>query len=277
MLKAGVGVSLFGRQWNDVGLGSLVQSQFVENNKLPDVYRAARVSLNDHWIDMKHFGFINNRIFDCLACGSPIISDSFPELKAVCGDSILYLDEMSELGNILEEFSFDYEGVLRRVREFWAATGYQYTFDRRAQDIVATIGECCRRGRPSGQTCEDTPSKSDTVEQVNKVLTTLRGELKGAPLQVLHLFPDEELRFFISGLDDVDYVTAGIGTGPWLVDVSEGVDLFKKARFQLILIGESDYVSGGLLSGLEPLKAPAGTIMRVSKLGAANYAMSQLR
>ena len=37
--------------------------------------------LNDHWDTMRAWGFVSNRIFDVLACGTPVISDHLPEIE----------------------------------------------------------------------------------------------------------------------------------------------------------------------------------------------------
>ena len=58
-----------------------MKSPSVENYELPNIYRSAKVTLNDHWDDMLQKQFINNRIFDALACGLPVISDECDELK----------------------------------------------------------------------------------------------------------------------------------------------------------------------------------------------------
>ena len=54
---------------------SMVQDVFIENSEIPALYRSAKVTLNDHWKDMLDYQFVNNRIFDALACGLPVISD----------------------------------------------------------------------------------------------------------------------------------------------------------------------------------------------------------
>ena len=60
---------------------TMVQDVFIENSQIPALYRSARVTLNDHWKDMLDYQFVNNRIFDALACGLPVISDCCDELR----------------------------------------------------------------------------------------------------------------------------------------------------------------------------------------------------
>ena len=43
--------------------------------------------------DMLEYQFINNRIFDALACGLPVISDRCRELEEIFPDAVLYYDD----------------------------------------------------------------------------------------------------------------------------------------------------------------------------------------
>ena len=45
----------------------MVQDTSIENSQIPDLYRSAKATLNDHWKDMLDYQFVNNRIFDALA------------------------------------------------------------------------------------------------------------------------------------------------------------------------------------------------------------------
>jgi len=55
----------------------LVVSDYIPNEELPAVYASVGVLLNDHWQTMRERGFVSNRLFDALACGTPVISNTF--------------------------------------------------------------------------------------------------------------------------------------------------------------------------------------------------------
>ena len=56
----------------------LIVAEHIENDQFPAVYSSAGVVLNDHWRTMQTWGFVSNRLFDVLACGTPVISDTVP-------------------------------------------------------------------------------------------------------------------------------------------------------------------------------------------------------
>ena len=86
--EAGVPLHVWGSGWYEMmpEHKDVVDSTFMPNEKLPALYRSAKVTLNDHWKDMLDYQFVNNRIFDALACGLPVYltaamssGKSFPE------------------------------------------------------------------------------------------------------------------------------------------------------------------------------------------------------
>jgi len=137
--ETNIPVRVFGRAWEKFGIGHLVEKEYLPNSDLPELYRSARLCLNDHWKDMRAFGFINNRVFDSLACGLPLLTDSFPEIRAVFGDVLLYARNADEFRNQIAFCESNYEEVLGRVRETWNEVGCLYTFDARADELVHWI------------------------------------------------------------------------------------------------------------------------------------------
>ena len=132
-------VRVFGRAWGKFGIGHLVEKEYLPNFDLPELYRSARLCLNDHWKDMRAFGFINNRVFDSLACGLPLLTDSFPEIRALFGDTLLYARNAEDFRNKIAFCESNYEEVLGRVRQTWKGLGALYTFDYRADELIHWI------------------------------------------------------------------------------------------------------------------------------------------
>jgi len=132
-------VRVFGRAWEKFGVGYFVEKEYLPNSDLPELYRSARLCLNDHWKDMRAFGFINNRVFDSLACGLPLLTDSFPEIRAMFGNTLLYARNAEEFKNQIAFCESNYEEVLGRVRETWNELGSLYTFDARADELIHWI------------------------------------------------------------------------------------------------------------------------------------------
>ncbi|MCP9928002.1 glycosyltransferase [Cyanobium sp. CH-040] len=74
--RAGVAIELIGEGWEDVGLEA--ESASLANDALPIRYGQALAVLNDHHGAMAAYGYLNNRVFDVLACGVPVITDVAP-------------------------------------------------------------------------------------------------------------------------------------------------------------------------------------------------------
>lgn len=69
-------LELIGDGWQAFGLEA--RAKGVANAQLPQLYRHALAVLNDHSPAMAAYGYLNNRVFDVLACGIPVITDVAP-------------------------------------------------------------------------------------------------------------------------------------------------------------------------------------------------------
>jgi GT2 family glycosyltransferase/glycosyltransferase involved in cell wall biosynthesis len=90
-VDSGIDLDIYGSGWDELD-GIAVKAPLISNNKLGDLYRGASVVLNDHWDDMRRWGIISNRIFDAIACGTPVISDDVVGLGELFGSVISTVD-----------------------------------------------------------------------------------------------------------------------------------------------------------------------------------------
>lgn len=115
---------------------TMVQDVFIENSDIPALYRSARVTLNDHWKDMLDYQFVNNRIFDALACGLPVISDCCDELREIFPDTVLYYSNQEEFKKCVAQLENDYDAIKARVDAQWPMIKEKYSFEARARELV---------------------------------------------------------------------------------------------------------------------------------------------
>lgn len=141
-LEFGLDLQIYGRGWNDWGLGERVVADYVPNEDLPALYAASRLTLNDHWQDMKALGYVNNRIFDALAAGLPLLSDDFPELRAITDDALLYYHDRASFEQALTEALLAYPSVIARQQALWQRIGPDFSFARRAQSLYDLARDC---------------------------------------------------------------------------------------------------------------------------------------
>ena len=137
--ESGLSVRMFGNGWEEFGLDHLVERVHVPNEELPELYQNARIVLNDHWLDMRGYGYINNRVLDCLACGTPVVTDEFPELRDVFGDALIYANDARELTNAVKMPGNAYHDSLARCRDRWRGFGWKFSFEYRAGEILEWI------------------------------------------------------------------------------------------------------------------------------------------
>ena len=95
-IAAGLEPAIYGSGWEQFVDPKLVESSYVPNEDLAVVYSSIGVLLNDHWDDMREHGFVSNRLFDALACETPVISDDMPEIATLFDGAVLtYRDQSS--------------------------------------------------------------------------------------------------------------------------------------------------------------------------------------
>ena len=81
-IKSGLDVKVIGSGWDKYISEKYILKNLVSNSELGSAYALGRVVLCDHWDDMKKFGFVSNRIYDCLSIGKPILTDYARDIES---------------------------------------------------------------------------------------------------------------------------------------------------------------------------------------------------
>jgi hypothetical protein len=148
-LRAGYPLKIWGTGWEPwTEAQQCVVGKHVENERLGQLYGSARATLNDHWPDMAEYGFINNRVFDALGCGLPVISDYLPELDEMFGGGILYYRQGESLAPTFGELERDYSRLFDRVQALAECVAREHSFAARTDELLSTV-ERRRQQRPS--------------------------------------------------------------------------------------------------------------------------------
>ncbi len=82
---------------------------------------------------MKEYGFINDRCFDALFCGTVVISDFHDELHQIFPDEILYYTNESDLHKRFDEIYLNYLAVKARVDSLRDKIRREFSFEARAR------------------------------------------------------------------------------------------------------------------------------------------------
>jgi hypothetical protein len=135
-LAAGLRPRIYGGGWRQLVDPSLVVADHVANEVLPTVYSSARVVLNDHWATMKAWGFVSNRLFDVLACGTPVISDAVDGLAELFDGAVLEYHTPTELRALVDEVLADQLAARERAARGRQMVLANHTMNHRAGQLL---------------------------------------------------------------------------------------------------------------------------------------------
>ncbi len=138
-LAVGLRPAIYGSGWRGVVDEALVVADHVANEELPAVYASAGVVLNDHWDTMRTWGFVSNRLFDVLACGTPVVSDHLPEVDELFAGAVPTYRTPDELGEAVREALDDPVAARARSELGRQAVLAHHTFDHRAAQLLAAL------------------------------------------------------------------------------------------------------------------------------------------
>jgi glycosyltransferase involved in cell wall biosynthesis len=153
-ISVGLRPAIYGTGWDAFVDRALIASDYVPNEELPVVYSSIRVLLNDHWQDMRDWGFVSNRLFDALACGTPVISDHLPEIAELFDDVVRTYRDPGEIRALVEATLTDAVHVRDCATRGRERILQRHTFDHRAEEFA----EALRRHRLDPTWAVDTGS-----------------------------------------------------------------------------------------------------------------------
>lgn len=138
-LSVGLRPAIYGGGWRQLVDPALVVTDHVDNEQLPIVYSSAGVVLNDHWRTMQAWGFVSNRLFDVLACGTPVISDPVSGMCELFDGAVLEYHDPAELRSLADQVLADPVAARIRAQSGRDAVLARHTFDRRAEEMLDAL------------------------------------------------------------------------------------------------------------------------------------------
>jgi glycosyltransferase involved in cell wall biosynthesis len=138
-LAAGLRPRIYGGGWRELVDPSLVVADHVDNEVLPTVYSSAGVVLNDHWGTMRAWGFVSNRLFDVLACGTPVISDAVDGLAELFDGAVLEYRTPTDLRALVDGVLGDPAVARARAAHGREIVLANHTMDHRATELIDAL------------------------------------------------------------------------------------------------------------------------------------------
>ena len=140
-LAAGLRPRLYGGGWRGLVDPDLVAADHVDNDVLPIVYSSAGVVLNDHWGTMRAWGFVSNRLYDVLACGTPVISDPVDGLEELFEGAVLEYRTPAELRAFVDDVLADPALARQRAEHGRKVVLARHTVDHRVRQFLDGLSQ----------------------------------------------------------------------------------------------------------------------------------------
>lgn len=138
LIELGVDFQLYGNDWDGRVPPGLLRG-FMPNDQLPVLYSSCNILVNDHWTDMREWGFLSNRLFDALASGAFVVSDGVDGLAEAFGDAVPTFDSAESLGELLAHFRDDANRRQELAVRGMSIVRDRHTFDVRALEFAELI------------------------------------------------------------------------------------------------------------------------------------------
>ena len=132
-------LAVWGANWGGLIPSSLVVAEHVPNDQLHQIYSSAGIVLCDHWDDMRHHGYISNRVYDALACGAFVISDDVAGLSERFGDAVVTYSTSAGLHELIDRFLADPGERRRRAAAGWELVRDRHTFEHVTARLVGAV------------------------------------------------------------------------------------------------------------------------------------------
>ncbi|CAM9339772.1 unnamed protein product, partial [Choristocarpus tenellus] len=153
------GLDIYGSGWAGVHEFSRFWKGVLPDGELGLVYGKALAVLGVTMDDQRENGMVNNRVFEALAVGAPLISDCFPELDGLFFDNLIFCvkvpgDVDTHINRLINDGSGDMAALGRQQRRETIVEGH--TWAHRVSVILQFIhdllaepgeeGQCWRTG-----------------------------------------------------------------------------------------------------------------------------------
>lgn len=138
-VAAGLPLAVWGTGWEAFLDPTLLRGGYVPNSELPLLYASVDVVLNDHWDDMRRWGFVSNRCFDAVAAGAAVVSDHVDGLDELFDGAVVTYHDAADLAAAVRRLLEHPEERRRAVAAARHRILQGHTFDHRARALVEAV------------------------------------------------------------------------------------------------------------------------------------------
>jgi spore maturation protein CgeB len=138
-LKAQLPLKIWGRVWTRPAHQPFIVDDYFPNEDLGELYRSSYCTLNDHWADMITFNYVNNRLFDALACGLPLLTEPNAGMDHLNLGGIKIIHPEESFDSAIDDFIVNYEHYQDAAYNDAAFILENHTFHARARQLVTLL------------------------------------------------------------------------------------------------------------------------------------------
>jgi len=141
-IAADFDLNIYGGGWEGIVDSKFVQGTFIPNRQLPEAYGSAPIVLNDHWDDMRKWGFVSNRIFDAVSAGAKVITDNNETVKQLFSDNIVKVyKDVDDLKSIRKSEWYSQPLSVAGKMDNHAFIQKKHSFLARAEKMIQDLGD----------------------------------------------------------------------------------------------------------------------------------------
>ena len=102
LLRTGHAFKVWGNLWENRLPPEYHGGRYWDYRQLERLYASALITVNDHHPDMAREGFVSNKVFDILAGGGFVISDTNPGLAKIFGEAVPQFQTTEQLRDLVD-------------------------------------------------------------------------------------------------------------------------------------------------------------------------------
>lgn len=138
-IKCQLPLKIWGRVWTRPVHQPFVVKDCLPNQELGDLYRNSYCTLNDHWADMVSFNYVNNRLFDALACGLPLLTEPNAGMASLRLGGIKLIYPEDSFNDAIDELVVNYDHYQEAAYIDAKMILKKHSFKARARQLIAIL------------------------------------------------------------------------------------------------------------------------------------------
>ena len=164
------GLAIYGSAWDSSPEFAPYWRGILPKDHISQLYSSSKVVLGVTMDSQRDHGMVNNRVFEALACGAVFLSEHFPALEALFGDTMLYVRGP---GDVHEQLNTMLEGTAARPPNGRELVQRKHTYAHRVAQILdfdaarpasdESDGGCGRRNCPKLAILAPPPSEDSFI------------------------------------------------------------------------------------------------------------------